>query len=159
MLLWFSMLCMFYGSLRVHEVIPKKKSECDPKRTLLRKDVSLKKVYVDGSPVEVLMITIKGPKVAQVSSVKVELFANGTKSCLVNAYKKLLNLWGHSRNWGVPLMTKKDGSQWTGRQLNKLSVPLTIGIVKPGGKRSFSHSFRSGISTLTARASYWDEEI
>ena len=60
-LLWFSMLGMFYGSLRVHEVIPKKKSECDPKRTLLRKDVSLKKVYVDGSPVEVLMITIKGP--------------------------------------------------------------------------------------------------
>jgi len=25
MLLWFSMLCMFYGSLMVHEVFPKKK--------------------------------------------------------------------------------------------------------------------------------------
>ena len=84
-------------------------------------------VYVDGSPVEVLMITIKGPKEAQGSSVKVELFANGTKSCPVNAYKKLLNLWGHSRNWGVPLMIRKDGSQWTGRQFNKLLVQLTKG--------------------------------
>ena len=32
-LLWFSMLCMFYGSLRVHEVFPTKKSEYDPKQT------------------------------------------------------------------------------------------------------------------------------
>ena len=81
----------------MHEVFPKKKSEYDPKRTLLRKDISLKEVYVNGSPVEVLMINIKGPKEAQGSSVKVELFANGTKSCPVNAYKKLLNLWGHGR--------------------------------------------------------------
>ena len=72
-LLWFSMLCMFYGSLRVHEVFPTKKSEYDPKRTLLRKDLTLKKVYVDGAPVKVLMINIKRPKEAQGSSVKVEL--------------------------------------------------------------------------------------
>ena len=87
-LLWFSMLCMFYGSLGVHEVFPTKKSEHDPKCTLLRKDLTIKKVYVDGAPVEVLMINIKSPKEDQGSSVKVELFANGTKSCPVNAYKK-----------------------------------------------------------------------
>ena len=90
---------------------------------------------------------------------KVELFANGTKSCPVNAYKKLLNLWGRSRNWGVPLRTRNDGSMWTGRQFNKLLVPLTKGSVKPGGKSILSHSFRSRIPTLMARAGYRDEEI
>ena len=90
---------------------------------------------------------------------KVELFANCTKSCPVNAYKKLLNLWGHSRNWGVPLMTRSDGSMWSGRQFNKLLVPLTKGSVKPGGKSILSHSFRSRIPTLMARAGYQDSEI
>ena len=101
------------------------------------------------------MTNIKGPKEAQGSSVKVELFANGTKSCPVNAYKKLLNLWGGSRRWAIPLMTRSDGSMWTGRQLNKLLVPLTNGIVK----RILSHSFRSGIPTLMARAGYQYSEI
>ena len=44
---------MFYGSLRMHEVFPKKTSEYDPQRTLLRKDIALKEVYVDGTRVEV----------------------------------------------------------------------------------------------------------
>ena len=50
-LLWFSMLCMFYGSFRVHEIVPRKKSEYDPSRTQLRKDLVLRPVYVSGAPV------------------------------------------------------------------------------------------------------------
>ena len=97
---------MFYGSLRVHEVFPKKKSEYGPDRTLLSKNKSLHSVHINGYPVEVLMINIKGPKEALGNSVKVELFANGTKSFPVRAYKKLLYFWGHSTDWFVPLMTK-----------------------------------------------------
>ena len=158
-LLWFALLCMFYGSLRLHEVFPHKKSEYDIKHTLLRNDIEIKQVMVDGSPVEVLMISIKSPKEAKGSSVKVELFANGTKSCPVNAYKKLLNIWGRSKRWPIPLMTRSNGSLWSGRELNKLLVPLTKGISKPGGKRILSHSFRSGVPTLMARAGYSDAEI
>ena len=158
-LLWFALLCMFYGSLRLHEVFPHKKSEYDPRHTLLRNDIELKEVIVEGSPVEVLMISIKSPKEAQGSSVKVELFANGTKYCPVNAYKKLLNTWGRSKRWAIPLMTRSNGTLWSGRELNKLLVPLTKGISKPGGKRILSHSFRSGIPTLMARAGYSDGEI
>ena len=46
-LLWFAMLAMFYGSLRLHEIFPKKKSEYDPSTTLLRKNIRLKTVYVE----------------------------------------------------------------------------------------------------------------
>ena len=88
-LLWFAMLSMFYGSLRLHEIFPKKKPEYDPSTTLLRKDIRLKTVYVEGSPMEVIMMDLKSPKEAKGSSVRVELFANGTKFCLVKAYKKL----------------------------------------------------------------------
>ena len=158
-LLWFSMLCMFYGSLRVHEVFPTKKSEYDPKRTLLRKDIKLKRVHVNGTPVEVLILDIKSPKEANGSPVKVELFANGTKSCPVNAYKKLLSFWGHRKHNESPLTTREDKSLWSGRCLNKLLMPLTVGIEKPGGKRILSHSFRAGIPTLMARAGYSDAEI
>ena len=158
-LLWFSLLCMFYGSLRVHEVFPTKKSEYDPKRTLLRQDIKLKRVHVNGTPVEVLILDIKSPKEANGSSVKVELFANGTKFCPVNAYKKLLSFWGHRKHSDSPLMTREDKSLWSGRCLNKLLMPLTVGIEKPGGKRILSHSFRAGIPTLMARAGYSDAEI
>ena len=105
------------------------------------------------------MITIKSPKEANGSSVKVELFANGTKSCPVNAYKKLLSLWSHRKHCGVPLMTKEDNSMWTGRVLNMLLVLLSIGIKKLGGKHILSHSFRAGIPTLLAMAGYSDFEI
>ena len=105
------------------------------------------------------MITIKCPKEANGASVRVELFANGTKSCPVNAYKKLLSLWGHRKHCEVPLMTREDKTLWTGKCLNKLLVPLTTGIKNPGGKRILSHSFRAGIPTLMARAGYSDSEI
>ena len=116
-LLWFSMLCMFYGSFRVHEVFPRKKSEYDPDSTLLRKDITLQTVYISGALVEVLMTNIKGPKEAQGNSVKVELFANGTKSCPVKADKKLLHFWGHGKNWQVQLMTKMNSTLMMGREI------------------------------------------
>ena len=56
-------------------------------------------------------------------------------------------------------MTKKDGSLVSGYELIKLLTPLTANIVKPNGKRILSHSFRSGIPTLMARAGYQDHEI
>ena len=52
---------------------------------------------------------LKSPKEARGSSVRVELIANGTKSCPVKAYKKLLQFWGQGKDWNIPLMTKKDG--------------------------------------------------
>ena len=114
---------------------------------------------MEGSPVEVLLMDLKSPKEAKGNSVRVELFANGTKSCPVRAYKKLLQLWGHGKEWNIPLMTKMDGSMFSGREFNKLLTQLTSNIKKPGGKRILSHSFRSGIPTLMARAGYQDHEI
>jgi len=49
------------SELSVSPVTHVPKSDYDLRSTLLRKDISLKEVYVDGSPVEVLMINIKGP--------------------------------------------------------------------------------------------------
>ena len=103
---------------------------------------------------------LKSPMKAHGSSVRVELFANGTKSCPVKAYKKLLQFWCHGKNWNIPLMTKKDGSLVSGREFYKLLTPLTSNnFIKPNGKRILSHSFRSGIPTLMARAGYQDDEI
>ena len=107
----------------------------------------------------VILIDLKSTKESHGRSVRVELFANGTKSCSVIAYKKLLQFWGHGKNWNIPLMTKKDGSLVSGREFNKLLTPLTFNIIKPNGKRILSHSFRSGIPTLMARAGYQDYEI
>ena len=95
---------MFYGSFRLHEVFPIKKTEYDPATTLLRKDIKLQTVYIEGSPVEVILINLKSPKESRGSLVRVDLFANGTKSCPVKAYKKLLQFWGHGKNWSIPLM-------------------------------------------------------
>ena len=71
---------MFYGSLRLHEILSKKKSEYDPSTTLLRRNLKLKTIYVEGSPVEVLLMDLKSPKESKGNSVRVELFANVTKS-------------------------------------------------------------------------------
>ena len=67
-LLWFPVFCILYGSFRVHEIFPHKKTEYDPCQTLLMKDVVLKFVRFNDAPVEVLMITTKSPKEAKGSS-------------------------------------------------------------------------------------------
>ena len=136
-LLWFAMLAMFYGSFRLHEVFPEKNTEYDPTSTLLRRDIKLQTVYIEGSPVEVILIDLKSPKESRGSSVRVELFANGTKSCPVKAYKKLLHFWGHGKDWHIPLMTKIDGSWVGGREFNKLLTPLSANIKKPNENESY----------------------
>ena len=93
---------------------------------------------------EVLLLDLKSPKESKGNSVRVELFANGKKSCPVRAYKKLLQFWGHVKEWNIPLMTKSEGSMFSGRELNKLLKRLTSNIKKQGGKRILSHSSRSG---------------
>ena len=102
---------------------------------------------------------LRSPKEAKGSPVRVELFANGTKSCPVKAYKKLLQFWDHGKHWNIPLMTKKGGTMFSGHEFNKLLTPLTSNIKIPNGKRILSHSFRSGILKLMARAGYQDHEI
>ena len=114
-----------YGSLRLHEIFPKKETEHNPSTTLLRRNVKRKTVCVEGSPVEVLLLDLKSPKESKGNSVRVELFANGKKSCPVRAYKKLLQFWGHVKEWNIPLMTKSEGSMFSGRELNKLLKRLT----------------------------------
>ena len=117
-----------YGSLRLHEIFPKKETEHNPSTTLLRRNVKLKTVCVEGSPVEVLLLDLKSPKESKGNSVRVELFANGKKSCPVRAYKKLLQFWGHVKEWNIPLMTKSEGSMFSGREFNKLLKRLTSNI-------------------------------
>ena len=101
------------------------------------------------------MIDLKSPKEAKGSSVRVELFANGTKSCPVKAYKKLLQFWGHGKHWNIPLMTKKDGTMFSGCEFNKLLTPLTSNIEKPNLKRNslslfpFWHPYTDGQSGLS----------
>ena len=66
---------------------------------------------------------------------------------------------GPRQELASPLMTKMDGTLASGRDFNKLLVPLTIAISKPDGKHILSHSFRSGIPTSMTRAGYSDLEI
>ena len=105
------------------------------------------------------MITLKGPKEAKGSSVRVKLIANNKKSCPVRAYKKLVSFWGHDKDWAIPLMSRSNGSLLTGRYFNKLLVPLSLGITEPEGKKILSHSFHGVVPTLMARAGYSDAEI
>ena len=90
---------------------------------------------------------------------RVETFANKSKSCPVRAYKKSLSYWGQGKDWAVHLMTRRAGSVFTGRDFNKLLVPLSRGIVKPVGKKILSYSFRAAIPPLMAHAGYSDSEI
>ena len=90
--------------------LSQEETEYDPARTLLRSDITLKAVHIGGYPVEVLMINIKKPKEAHGNLVKVELFANGSKSYPVKTYKKLLQFLGRGKNWQVPLMTKMNST-------------------------------------------------
>ena len=158
-LYWTVCTWCFAGSFRIHEILSLKEHEFDPTQTLLHGDIKMSSIYVDGESREVIMVKIKNPKEGKGRSVTVELFENKSFWCPVAAYKKLLLAWGHRPRGTVPFSSGSSGKLLTGRRFNEILhiISYTRGLTLGGVFKS--HSFRSGIPSLMARAGYSDQEI
>ena len=116
-------------------------------------------ISVDGEIREVIMVKIKNPKEGRGRSVTVELFENKSFWCPVAAYKKLILAWGSRPKGSVPFSSGSSGKLLTGRRFNEILHTISHSRGLSLGGVFKSHSFRSGIPSLMARAGYPDHEI
>ena len=158
-LYWTVCTWCFAGSFRIHEILSVKETEYDPTQTLLHGDIKMSSISVDGEIREVIMVKIKNPKEGRGRSVTVELFENKSFWCPVAAYKKLILAWGSRPKGSVPFSSGSSGKLLTGRRFNEILHTISHSRGLSLGGVFKSHSFRSGIPSLMARAGYPDHEI
>ena len=133
-LVYMTCLLLFYGSLRVHEVLGETVTGYDPWSTLTWADIRESSVYIKGRKVDLLTLSIKSPKEAKGKTVTVEIFANNSASCPLRAFRRLKRMLTPkaSRNW--PYCTRSNGLLPTGKVFNDMLKDITHGINKgPGG--------------------------
>ena len=158
-LIYTTMLLLFYGSLRVHEVLSENATGYDPFSTLTWSDIRESRLKVNGKQVSLLILSIKSPKEAKGKTVTVEIFENKTSTCPVQAFRQLKRMLPPKASNSWPFSTKANGLLLTGKEFNSLLKDISVGINKGPGRVIRSHSFRAGIPTLMARAGYPDNEI
>ena len=157
---WGAACLLWNGGLRVHEGLSKEKHIFDPMTTLLLEDIGFQKVLINGKKEELLKVKLKCPKESSIGNgVVLEIFRNSSFFCAINALKKYLQICPVELKKGKPLFRNSDGSNYTGRDLNRdlaeLTKPITegsLGIIR-------SHSFRSGLATEMGLSGFSDSEI
>ena len=159
-LVWVISCLAFHGSFRIHELLSREEQSYDPTSTLLGKDVRLVKTKIDGNLEELLIVHLKSPKEDSLKmGVNVELFATGTITCPVEAWKK----WGKVKKVLTeplkPVFRQPDGKCFTGSLFNKELKKLMGPHIYYDKRKFLSHSFRAGFASMMAEAGYKDEEI
>ena len=159
-MIWAICCIAFHGSFRIHELLSRNQTVFDPNTTLLGADVRLVKTKVEGIEEELLVIHLKSPKEEVISTgVNVELFATGTFSCPVSAWKKWRQVDKYRLTPTKPVFRTPEGKCFTGAQFNE-NLKLLLGKYVNYDKNKFlSHSFRAGMASMMALAGYGDEEI
>ena len=159
-MIWTVCCLAFHGSFRIHELLSKKAELFHPTTTLLGQDIRLVKTKIDGIEEEILVVHLKMPKERSLGpGVNVELFATGTFSCPVNAWKKWRSLDKFKIRATKPVFQLANGKCLTGANLNA-EIRTLLGPYIDYNKRKFlSHSFRAGMASMMALAGYKDEEI
>ena len=106
--------------------------------TLLLEDIGFQKVLINGKKEELLKVKLKCPKESSIGNgVVLEIFRNSSFFCAINALKKYLQICPVELKKGKPLFRNSDGSNYTGRDLNRdlaeLTKPITegsLGIIR-----------------------------
>ena len=157
---WAACCLLWNGGMRVHEGLSREKRTYDPLTTLLLEDISFCKVKIGKKEEELLKVKLKCPKESSIGNgVVLEIFKNDTFFCAINALKKYIKVCPVKLEKGKPLFRTANGSNYTGRDLNKDLAELTKSITEGTSGIIRSHSFRSGLATEMGLSGFSDSEI
>ena len=144
--LWAICCLMWNGSLRVHEVLSRTKTDYDPLTTLLRRDVEIVNFQEKGKECTLLRIHLKSPKEKRIGNgVKLEIFANGTFCCPVRAWLKWIKVAKNCKD-NFPVFLE-DNLCFTGKEFNKILTTITKNVTDGTDGVIRPHSFRSGVAS------------
>lgn len=130
----------------------------DPLNCLLRKDIFVSKIRMEGRTVEILNIRLKSDKASRsdTRNVVIEVFSNSSSFCPVRAYKDYILATGvgskNSAAFRLP-----SGFAYRHQRLNNDLKSLLSPYLPYYGISG--HSFRIGFASLLAQAGFSDDTI
>ena len=160
-LLWAVMTMAWSGSMRVHELLSKKKSSFDAQTTLVWRDVKFAKVKIEKKEVETIVLHVKSPKIDRVGAGDdIAISELGNFMCPLSAFHKYRDEIKLKEDAGMPVFRVKSGACFTGADLNQKLKKLIgdLGDKIPGGVVT-SHSFRAGVASEMAKRGHSEEEL
>ena len=160
-LVWAVMTMAWSGSMRIHELLSRKKGSFDAQSTLVWKDVKFTKVKIEKKEVETIVLHVKSPKIDRVGAGDdIAMSKLGNFMCPLSAFYKYREEIGHKEEAGMPVFRVKSGACFTGADLNQ-KLKLLIGDLgdKIPGKVVTSHSFRAGVASEMAKRGHTEEEL
>ena len=162
LLLWAVSLLMFSASLRASEILGEEEDSFDSRNTLMGRDVRIKVMKAGPNRrKKMVACVIRNPKeIRGTAELEVEAFeieSLGSPFCPVKAVEKLQAARGRKEN--LPFATRSNGKIMTKRWFNATLKELLKNAVDYEKNVVSSHSFRSGVATMMARAGYSDQDI
>lgn len=138
--IWTICCLMWNGSLRVHEILSKTKSDFDPLTTLCKDDLQIEDVSVGKAKKSIIRLHLKSPKERRIGTgVKLEIFENQTFCCPVRAWRKWMTRVTLEED--TPIFREGEDC-FTGKDFNKILTKLTDPMTRNTDSLIRSHSFR-----------------
>ena len=162
-LVWSVCLLAFHGAFRCGELLASNVKTFDSKFHLLRRDITMLKLVLNGAKVSVARVRVKSPKTGRVGlGQEVEVFQLQSKLCPIAA---LCRFWEMSDGLSLnepnqPAFRREDGFCYTKTQLNAdLKSILADEISYETGASISCHSFRAGLSSHMSQWNFSKEDI
>ena len=148
----------FFGSFRIHEILPREKMQFDVQTTLLGSNLKIE--FWPEKNTKVLKVWLKSPKeLRNGTGVMVEIFPTNNYLCPIRALEKWKKVSKVANTAVKPVFRNEDGSNYTGKEFN-IDLKKLLGKHLDYNKgKILSHSFRSGLATMMAKCGYSDEDI
>mgnify|MGYP003891633467 CR=1 FL=1 len=158
-LIWLLCSLAFHGSFRIIELLSKTKGSFDPNFCLLGNDVLLKPLILNNSPVSVLAVTVKSPKVGRPNSKDIiDVFPTNTDLCPVRAYSDLAKSNPYP-NPNMPFFSLSNGSPYSSPEFNSHLKLWLSKYINPSFGYISGHSFRAGIPSILGSLGFSDSDI
>ena len=150
--LFWAVACLAWaGSLRIHELLSRTKTEVDTQITLLWEDVKFGTLVTGGQTLKTISVHVKSPKIDRVGHgdqiLVCQLDGPSQFMCPMAAMRKYRNIVRLRESASKPVFRLPRGWCFTGKEMNRKLSQLTSQLAQyiPGGKVT-SHSFRAGVA-------------
>ena len=156
---WAVATLAFSGGFRPGELLCSKEWSFDPAVNLLKRDIKVKTLVIDGERTEILQIKMKAEKQNKKGGINlIDVYASDGKLCPVKAYQDWDGLNATRRKDG-PAFCRSDGAAMTKNFFNAI-LKRTLNKHIDGVNGFISgHSFRTGMASLLGSLGYHEQDI
>lgn len=154
---WLLCSLAFHGCFRMGELISRSPSSFDPRFTLLRSDVDLRRTLIKNTNFSFLEVTLRSTKTATTATTIIDIFQTNTNICPVKAYTRWCTI--SAPNQSTAAFQLSSGKLITASNFNA-NLRRWLGESIDFSRTTVSgHSFRAGLPSVLGTLGFDDKDL